>query len=77
MPVEELIINVFSLIDDLFKELFHKPLRTRGFEPNLTDSEVITIKIVGGWLGYYKNKDIWKYFRRHWLHFFPNMQAIT
>ena len=77
MPIEEFIINVFCLIDDLFKELFPKPLRTRGFEPKLTDSEVITLEIVGEWLGYHKDKDIWQYFRRHWLHLFPNIPART
>lgn len=70
MPEEEFIINVFCLIDDLFNKLFPRPLRTRGYEPKLSDSEVLTIEIVGEWLGHHKDKDIWKYFRRHWLHFF-------
>ncbi|WP_163372928.1 hypothetical protein [Endozoicomonas acroporae] len=46
MPEEEFIINVFCLIDDLFQKLFPTPLRTRGYEPKLSDSEVITIEIV-------------------------------
>ncbi|WBA80082.1 hypothetical protein [Endozoicomonas sp. GU-1] len=61
MPEEEFIINVFCLIDDLFQKLFPTPLRTRGYEPKLSDSEVITIEMVGEWLGYHKDKDIWKY----------------
>ena len=77
MPTEEFIINVYCLIDDLYNKLFPNPIRTRGFKPKLSDSEVITIEIVGEWLGYHKDKDIWKYFRRHWLHFFPNIPART
>ena len=53
MPEEEFIINVFCLIDDLFQQLFPNALRTRGYEPKLSDSEVITIEIVGEWLGKY------------------------
>ena len=77
MPEEEFIINVFCLIDDLFQQLFLNPLRTRGYEPKLSDSEVITIEVVGEWLGYHTDKDIWKYFRRHWIYFLPNIPART
>lgn len=45
MPEEEFIINVHCLIDDLYKELFPSPIRTRGYEPKLSDSEVIAIEI--------------------------------
>ena len=61
MPEEEFIINVFCLIDDLFQHLFLTPVRTRGYEPTLSDSKVITIEIVGEWLGHHKDKGIWKY----------------
>ena len=77
MPVEEFIINVYCLIDDLFKELFPNAIRSRGYEPKLSDSEVITMEIVGEWLGYHKDIEIWKYFRRHWFHFFPDMPSRT
>jgi|GEM_PF-6814095 len=40
---EEFIIAVFCCIDDLFQELTQgQPIRTRGFKPSLSDSEVIT-----------------------------------
>ena len=54
MPEEEVIINVFYLIDDSFQQLFSTPLRIRGYEPTLSDSEVITLEIVGEWLGYHR-----------------------
>ena len=61
----------------MYKELFPNPIRTRGYAPKLSDSEVITMEIVGEWLGYHKDIEIWKYFRRHWFHFFPNIPART
>ena len=54
-PEAEFIINVFCLINDLFQHLFSTPLRIRGYEPTLSDSEVITIEIVGEWLGHDKD----------------------
>nr|MBS0019712.1 hypothetical protein [Gammaproteobacteria bacterium] len=46
-------------------------LRTRGFAPRLSDSEVITMEIVGELLGQEGDEAIWKYFRRHWAAWFP------
>jgi hypothetical protein len=47
MSLDNFIINVFCWIDDEIKYLFgHQKLRARGFEPTLSDSEVITMKIV-------------------------------
>lgn len=77
MPIEDFIINTYCLIDDLYQALFPEPIRTRGFEPKLSDSEVITIEVVGEWLGYHKDIEIWKYFRRHWMHLFPNIPYRT
>ena len=34
MPLKLFIINVYCLIDDLYKELFANPIRTRGYAPN-------------------------------------------
>jgi hypothetical protein len=74
MSIDEFIINVFCLVDDLLNELLNgQRLRQRGFQPNLTDSEVITIEIVGEFLGYDQDKKIWEYFKNHWSHFFPKI----
>lgn len=74
MSVDDFIITVFCLIDDeLEKVLKGKKLRQRGPSPGLRDSEVITIEIVGEFLGIDCDKTIWEYFKRHWLHFFPKI----
>jgi hypothetical protein len=74
MSIDDFIIAVFCVIDDeLGKVLKGKKLRQRGPAPGLTDSEVVTIEIVGEFLGKDCDKAIWEYFKRHWLHFFPNI----
>lgn len=73
MSIEDFIIAIFCLIDDeLEKMLKGKTLRQRGRIPNLTDSEVITMEIVGEFLGNDSDKSIWEYFKNHWQHFFPH-----
>lgn len=74
MSIEDFIIAIFCLIDDeLEKMLKGKTLRQRGRVPNLTDSEVITMEIVGEFLGKDSDKSIWEYFKDHWQHFFPTI----
>jgi hypothetical protein len=74
MSIEEFIIVIFCLIDDELKNLLgDKALRQRGRHPNLTDSEVMTMEIVGEFLGKDCDKSIWEYFKGHWQHFFPNI----
>lgn len=78
MSIENFIINVFCLIDDeLEKMLNSQKLRKRGRCPGLTDSEVITMEIVGEFLGQDCDKGIWLYFKSHWLHFFPKIPDRT
>ena len=48
-----------------------KTLRRRGFNPKLADSKVISMEIVGEFLGVDTDKGIWSYFKTHWLDYFP------
>jgi hypothetical protein len=74
MSIEEFIISVFCLIDDQLESLLNgKRLRQRGFTTKLSDSEVITMEIVGEFLGFDQDKAIWLYFKQHWNYFFPKM----
>lgn len=74
MPPEDFIINIYCLVDDrLLKLLKNKKLRQRGFAPKLSDSEVITMEIVGEFLGKDADKGIWTYFKTHWFHLFPKL----
>ena len=73
MLVEDFIINVYCCVDEIYQEIIQTPLRTRGFAPKLTDSEVITMEIVGEFLGKDQDMQIWQYFRDTWLNWFPNL----
>jgi hypothetical protein len=77
MDLDTMIVTVFVQIDDLLKQLFaDKPLRERGRQPVLFDSEVMTIEIIGEYLGFEQDKALFDYFRRHYKHFFPALKMV-
>jgi hypothetical protein len=51
-------------------------LRTRGPAPKLSDSEVITMEVVGSYLGLSQDKAPFTYFQRHYCHFFPALVGL-
>ena len=65
------------MIDDTMKQLFTDTrLRQKGLAPSLSDSETLTVEIVGEYLSLNQDKAIFDYFRRHYSHFFPAMTKI-
>src|SRR5215203_3441016 len=74
MDLSTFIITVFCLIDDRLKDLGR--LRERGPAPTLCDSEVLTIEVVGEFLGLDEDTELFAYFRRHYAHFFPNLSRV-
>lgn len=73
MSVEDFIIFVYCCVDDIYQTIVEQPLRKRGFMPKLSDVEVITMEIVGEFMGKDQDKGIWRYFRNHWHHYFPHL----
>jgi hypothetical protein len=69
------IVAVFCLVDDRLKGR-HRRLRQRGPAPKLCDSEVLTVEIVGEFLGIDTDKDIYLFFRRHYAAWFPALSEI-
>ena len=66
MPLEGFIIWIYCWTDEnMSKVLGDVKLRSRGFQPELSDSEVITMEIVGEFLSYDTDKAIWTYFKTH------------
>jgi hypothetical protein len=77
MDLDSLIVTVFCLVDDaLTVELAGQRLRRRGPRPVLSDSEVLTMEVVGEFLGLDQEKAIFAYFRRHYAHFFPALGSL-
>jgi hypothetical protein len=78
MPLENFIITVFCWVEEQVSLVIGgQRLRQRGFAPQLTDSEVITIEVVGEFLGLDTDVGIWKYFSRHWPSWFPELGSRT
>lgn len=76
--MEELIIAVFCCVDDLFQAVTQgRPIRHGGFAPALCEAEVLTMEIVGEYLGLSTDKGIWQYFRQHWSALFPKLSSRT
>jgi hypothetical protein len=76
VPLSDFILRVFVLVDDLLKELFPGRLRRRGPYPVLADSEVITVELVGEFLGLDHDKGLFAHFRRHYSAEFPGLLRV-
>lgn len=76
MPLEEFIIWVYCWVDENTNEILGGgKIRKRGFEPALSDIEVITMEIVGEFIETDTDKGIWKYFKTHWQSWFPKLSS--
>ena len=72
MDLDEFIVAVYCLVDDLMVELLEgRSLRERGPAPLLDDREVITMEIVGEFLGLDTEKGLFLFFRTHYEGWFP------
>ena len=78
MPMEEFIIRVYCLVEEIFEEVVSgNRLRKRGEAPSLSDIEVITLLVVGEYLGFGSDRRIWLYFKTHWPSWFPRLGCRT
>jgi hypothetical protein len=73
MDLSTFIVTVFCLVDDQLKG---RRIRQRGPTPKLSDSEVLTIEIVGEFLGLDTDKALCGYFRRHYAQWFPTLGEV-
>lgn len=73
MDLSTFIISVFCLIDDRLKG---RRIRQRGPTPKLSDAEVLTIEIVGEFLGMDTDTSIHLFFRRHYGEWFPTLGEV-
>ena len=73
MDLSTFIVSVFCLIDDRLKG---RRIRERGPTPTLSDSEVLTIEIVGEFLGIDTDEGIHRFFCRHYGEWFPALGEV-
>lgn len=73
MDLSTFIVAVFCLVDDRLKG---RRIRQRGPDPKLSDAEVLTMEIVGEFLGVDTDKGIHLFFRRHYAEWFPALREV-
>ncbi len=73
MDLSTFIVTVFCLVDDWFEG---RKLRQRGPAPKLSDSEVLTIEIVGEYLSIDTETGLYAYFRNHYGEWFPALREV-
>jgi hypothetical protein len=80
MNLDDLIIATFCELDDAMNaclsQLPKTRLRQRGSQPTLCDSEVLTIEVIGAYLGLEQDSTLYNYFVRYYSHFFPQLPRI-
>ena len=60
------IVTVFVMADDFCRIYYPaRKIRSRGPLPKLADSEIITMEVVGEYLGLHTDEAIYQYFIRH------------
>ena len=75
--VEDFVIATYCLIEDeLYPHFCHHYGRPRrsGFSPSLSDSECLTIEVVGHFLGYSTQKQLYKQMHDRWVGWFPALR---
>ena len=65
LPLDEFILRVFVLVDELVRHLAPGRVRRRGSAPAPTDAEVVTVELVGEFLGLDHDRGIAGHFRRY------------
>ena len=73
MDLSTFIVAVFCLIDSRVQD---RRLRARGPLPKLSDAEVLTIEVVGEFLGMDTDEAIFRYFREHYSEWFPALGKV-
>jgi hypothetical protein len=69
------IITVYCLVVEHYRVIASQQgVRRGGFNPALSDEEVITMEICGEYFKLNKDKDLFAYFHTHYRHFFPALR---
>ena len=77
MDLDTFIIAVFCWIDEAVPQVTGgRRLRERGPAPTLADSEVLTMEVVGEYLGLVQDRALFAYFRQHYAHFFSAVSRL-
>lgn len=73
MDISTFVTTIYCITADWFD---NRKLRKRGPDPTVSDPEILTMEIVGEFLGLDEDKKIYLYFKRHWSDAFPSIKHI-
>lgn len=73
MDISMLMVTVYCFVDEWLKD---RHLRQRGPQPTLSDSEVLTIEVVGAYLGIECESHLYQHFCRYWGNWFPTLHQV-
>ncbi len=77
MDRDDFMIAVFCIVDEAVPLVTRgRRLRQRGPQPTLADSEVLTMEVVGEYLGLEQDRALFAFFQRHYAHFFPALRTL-
>lgn len=70
---DEFLVYVYCFIVPYYQRLFPTRVRRAGFQPQFSDEEALTLEIVGEYLGLETDKQIYRYFRKHYHPWFKRL----
>jgi Transposase DDE domain len=76
MSLADLLLHVYCWVDDALRHLRLDQPRSRGPDPILADAEVITIEVVGEFLGLTCDARLFWHFRQHHRADFPALARV-
>lgn len=77
MDLDTFIIAIVCWMDEALPRVVRdERFRQRGPQPVLDDREVLTMEVVGEYLGLAQDTALLAYFQRHWAHFFPALRQV-
>ena len=75
MDLNTFLVTVYCQIDDWLKT--QPRVRQRGPQPVLADSEVLTMEVVGAYLGIATDQGVYRHFCRDYAEWFPRVRQVT
>jgi len=73
--LDDMIISAFCIIDDALTSIGGR-IRRAGPTPTVSDAEVITMEVIGEFLGLDHDNHLMEFFRGQYGHFFPGIRRI-
>jgi hypothetical protein len=70
LNLDTFLVALYTIIDDLYKDLNPYPVLRPGRKEIITDSEILTLAICSQWLNLSERKFI-RYVKAHWQVYFP------